>query len=180
MSIKPISKTQKRTWGLNDINIFPKWAPTLVQRMISGQTFGGGRRQCCLQRPLLGGLGQGWEGQRQGACESRSAVFHSLRPHGLHSPWNSPGKNTGVGSLSLLQGIFPTQGLNPGLPHCSGFFYQLSHKGTTCGGGARHVLDMAGPYVDLKLALDSYLPPSNKTEHGSSRKYNRKIWHVLW
>ena len=42
----------------------------------------------------------------------------SLRPHGLYSPQNSPGKNTGVGSLSLLQGIFPTQGLNPGLPHC--------------------------------------------------------------
>ena len=34
------------------------------------------------------------------------------------TPWNSPGQNTGVGSLSLLQGIFPTQGLNPGLPHC--------------------------------------------------------------
>ena len=39
-------------------------------------------------------------------------------PHGLHSPWNSPGQNTGVGSLSLLQGIFTTQGANPGLPHC--------------------------------------------------------------
>ena len=39
-------------------------------------------------------------------------------PHGLYSQWNSPGQNTGVGSLSLLQGIFPTQGLNPGLPHC--------------------------------------------------------------
>ena len=34
--------------------------------------------------------------------------------HGLYSPWNSPGQNTGVGSCSLLQGIFPTQGLNPG------------------------------------------------------------------
>ena len=42
----------------------------------------------------------------------------SLWPHGLYSPWNSPGQNTGVGSLSLLQGIFPTQGSNPGLPHC--------------------------------------------------------------
>ena len=42
----------------------------------------------------------------------------SLWPHVLYSPWNSPGQNTGVGSLSLLQGIFPTQGLNPGLPHC--------------------------------------------------------------
>ena len=41
--------------------------------------------------------------------ESRSVVSDSLRPHGLCSPWNSPGQNTGVGSLSLLQGIFPTQ-----------------------------------------------------------------------
>ena len=49
---------------------------------------------------------------------------------GLYSPWNSPGQNTGVGSLSLLQGIFPTQGLNPGLPHCTQILYQLSHKGS--------------------------------------------------
>ena len=48
--------------------------------------------------------------------ESRSVVSDSLRPHGLYGPWNSPGQNTGVGSLSLLQGIFPTLGLNPGLP----------------------------------------------------------------
>ena len=57
-------------------------------------------------------------------------VSHSVRPHGLHSPWNSPGQNTGVDSHSLLQGIFPTQGLNPGLPHCRWILYQLSHKGT--------------------------------------------------
>ena len=56
----------------------------------------------------------------------------SLWPHGLYSPWNSPGQNTGVGSLrlSLLQGIFPTQGLNLGLPHCRQTLYQLSHKGS--------------------------------------------------
>ena len=42
----------------------------------------------------------------------------SLRPHGLYSPWNSPGQSARVGSLSLLQGILPTQRLNPGLPHC--------------------------------------------------------------
>ena len=53
-----------------------------------------------------------WESQ------SRSVVSDSLRPHGLCSPWNSPSLNTGGGSLFLLQGIFPTQGLNPGLPHC--------------------------------------------------------------
>ena len=43
-------------------------------------------------------------------------------------PWNSPGQNTGVGNLSLLQGIFPTQGSSPGLPHCGRILYQLSHK----------------------------------------------------
>ena len=50
----------------------------------------------------------------------------SLRPHGLYSQWNSPGQNNGVGSLPLLQGIFPTQGTNPGLPHCRQIIYQLS------------------------------------------------------
>ena len=63
-------------------------------------------------------------------CESHSVMSDSLRPHGLYSPWNSPGQNTGVGGLSLLQVIFPNQGLNPGLPHCRQILYQLSHKGS--------------------------------------------------
>ena len=54
---------------------------------------------------------------------------HSVFPR-LYSPWNSPDQNTGVGSLSLLQGIFSTQGSNPGLPHCRWILYQLSHKGS--------------------------------------------------
>ena len=62
--------------------------------------------------------------------ENHSVMSDSLRPHGLYSPWDSPGQNTGVGSLSLLQEIFPTQGLNPGLPHCRQILYQLSHKGS--------------------------------------------------
>ena len=41
-----------------------------------------------------------------------------------------PGKNTGVGSHSLLQGIFPTQGLNPGLLYCRQFLHHLSHQGS--------------------------------------------------
>ena len=45
-------------------------------------------------------------------------------------PWNSLGQNTGVGSLSLFEGIFPIQGSNPGLPHCRQILYQLSHKGS--------------------------------------------------
>ena len=67
---------------------------------------------------------------KESMSKSRSVVSDSLRPHGLYSPWNSPGQNTGVGSLSLLQGIFPTQGSNPGLPHCRQILYQLSHKGS--------------------------------------------------
>ena len=47
----------------------------------------------------------------------------------LLCPWDSLGKNTGVGSLSLLQGIFPTQGSSPGLPHCRQILYHLSHQG---------------------------------------------------
>ena len=53
----------------------------------------------------------------------------SLQPHGLYSPWNSLGQNTGVGNCSLLLGIFPTQGSNPVLLHCRRILYQLSHKG---------------------------------------------------
>ena len=65
-------------------------------------------------------------------CESEnlSVMSYSLWPHGLYSPWNSPGQNTGVGSLSLLQRIFPTQESNPGLLHCRQTLYQLSQKGS--------------------------------------------------
>ena len=64
--------------------------------------------------------------------KSHSVVSDSLRPFGLYSPWNSSGQNTGVGSCSLLQGIFPTQGLNAGLPHCRRILYQPSHQGSPC------------------------------------------------
>ena len=59
--------------------------------------------------------------------ESHSVLSDSLRPHGLYSPRNSPGQNTGVGSRSLLKGIFPTQGSKPGLLHCGWILYQVSH-----------------------------------------------------
>ena len=61
---------------------------------------------------------------------SRSVTSDSLWPYRLYNPWNSPGQNTEVGSLSLLQGIFPTQGSNPGLLHCTQVLYQLSHQGS--------------------------------------------------
>ena len=58
-----------------------------------------------------------------------SRVWLFETPWALQS-WNSPGHNTGVGNLSLLQGIFPTQGSNPGLPHCKWILYQLSNQGS--------------------------------------------------
>ena len=60
--------------------------------------------------------------------ESRSVVSDSLPSHRLYSTGNSPGNNTGVGSRSLLQGICPTQGLNPGLPRYRRILYQLNHQ----------------------------------------------------
>ena len=57
-------------------------------------------------------------------------MSESLPPHGLYSPWNSPGQNTGEGSCSLLQAIFPTQGLNTCLSHCRQILYQLSQQGS--------------------------------------------------
>ena len=67
--------------------------------------------------------------------ESRSIVSDSLWPHGTYSLWNSPGQNTGVGSLSHwkgwnIQGIFPTQGSNRSLLHHRQISYQLSSQGS--------------------------------------------------
>ena len=66
---------------------------------------------------------------------SHSVVSDSVGPRGLWPPrllcpWDSPGQNTGVGSPALLQGIFPTQGLNPGLPHCRRILCHLSQQGS--------------------------------------------------
>ena len=62
--------------------------------------------------------------------QSHSVMSNFLWPHWLYSPWNSLGQNTGMGSFSRLQRTFPTQGSNPGLPHCRWILYQLSHKGS--------------------------------------------------
>ena len=65
---------------------------------------------------------------------SHSVVSDSLRSYGLSPPrllcpWDFSGKNSGMGCHSLLHGIFPTQGLNLGLPHCRHILYCLSHQG---------------------------------------------------
>ena len=58
---------------------------------------------------------------------------HELKPARFLCPWNSPGKNTGVDSHSLLQGIFLTQGSKLSLLHCRQILYHLSHQGSPTG-----------------------------------------------
>ena len=89
-------------------------------------------------------------GGKWSESESCSAMSDSLRPHGLYCPWNSPGQNTGAGSLSLLQGTFPTQGLNPGLPHCRRILYQLSYQGSPVGGN-QYPLTVWGGFLSSGL-----------------------------
>ena len=122
----------------------------------------------CWGHALPGWLTEGFtlKGRSESESKSRSVLSDSLRPHGLYSPWDSPGqntgvgspgdlpnpgiesrsptlqadsllaepqgkpKNTGVGSLSLLQAIFLTQEWNRGLLHCRRILYQLSYEGS--------------------------------------------------
>ena len=85
------------------------------------------------------------------SCESESCsvVSNSLWPHGLYSPWNSPGQNTRVGSLSFLQRIFPTQRSNPGLLHCRWILYLLSHKGSPLFSCAESYLQLWTPSCSM-------------------------------
>ena len=66
---------------------------------------------------------------KKSESESPSVVSDSLQPCRL-CPWDFPGKSTAVGCHFLLQGIFPTQESNPGLPHCGQILYQLNHTGS--------------------------------------------------
>ena len=72
---------------------------------------------------------------RKVKSEVAQVVSNPLQPHGLQPsrflcPWDFPGNSTGVDCHFLLQGIFPTQGSNPGLPHCRQMLYCLSHQGS--------------------------------------------------
>ena len=73
-----------------------------------------------------------WEKVRSVSCTivSDSLQSHGLQPTRVLCPWDSPGKNSGVGCHVLLQGIFPIQGLNLGLPHWRQILYCLSYKGS--------------------------------------------------
>ena len=94
---------------------------------------------------LLPILKLGKEGQDKKlhfCSESHSIMSDSLGPHRLYSSWNSPGQNTGVGSLSLLQWIFLSQVSNWGLLHCRRILYQLSYQGS--------------PYFDKSCTLGGF------------------------
>ena len=117
------------------------------------------------------------------ARESHSAMSDSLRPHGLYSPWNSPGQNTGVGSLSFLQGIFPTQGSNPGLPHCRQILYQPQGKPKNAGIGSLPLLQEIIPTQELNQGLLYQLSYQGSPQCRRTRFYPwvRKIpWRREW
>ena len=100
-------------------------------------------------------------------CVSHSVVSDSLWPHGLYTrllwPWNSPGKNTGVDCHSLLQEIFPTQGLNPGLLHHRKILYCLSY---------REVLFAPQGWGQLHVSVKHNIKTTSKhgQEHGTQSK----------
>ena len=104
--------------------------------------------------------------------ESCSVISDFLRPHGLYGPWNSLGQNIGLGILSLLQGIFPTQGLNPGLPglpHCRQILYQLSYKWSP------RILEwVAYPFCSGSSQ------PRNRNQPGSPTLQADSLWTELW
>ena len=79
------------------------------------------------------------------------------------SPWNSPGQNTGAGSCSLLQGIFPTQRLNPSLPHYRWILYQLSHQGSPS------IMSGRGNITGVERAGKTTLILKNKWKRKSDR-----------
>ena len=114
-------------------------APPCINQTASGRLLDSAGSSALGSVITQGSRMGGWErgsGGRQYMHESelRVKVVQSCLalcdPHGLYSPWNSPGQNTGAGSLSLLQGIFPTQGSNPDHPHCRQIPYQLSYEGS--------------------------------------------------
>ena len=100
------SELHNQGWGTAAPTTFPRGSP------LSGDV-----------RRYPGQTGDFWDEKHLDAqvpseSESHSVMSSSFQPHGLYSPWNSPGQNTEVCSLSLPQGIFPTQGSNPGVLHC--------------------------------------------------------------
>ena len=117
----------------------------------------------CIGRQIL----NHWTTREVKRSETLSHVWlfvtpMELWPARLLCPWNSPGKNTGVGSHSLPQGIFPIQGSNPGLPHCRRSLYRPSHQGSPHQGSPYHMIFEASlvfPFICLHSASSLLTPP---------------------
>ena len=102
-------------------------------------------------------------------------VIHGLQPARLLCPWDFPGKNTGVGSHFLLQGIFLTQGSNPGLLHCRQMIYWLSYEGSPFWHYPviKHAVSKSGLHLTRKVELFS-----NRTFAMTSiAKAFKSAWH---
>ena len=89
--------------------------------------------------------------------ESRSVVSGSLQAHGLCSPWNTPGQNTGVDSHSLLQGLFPTKWLNPVSHIPSRFFTVWGHQGSL--------------YIHIYMYIYTTM---------NKKQFDPWVWKILW
>ena len=148
---------------------------------LSGQSVNAGGSGQAIPRVKHSRVTQprGWKSEN----ESCSVLSDSLRPCGLYSPWNSPGQNTRVGSFSLL-GIFPTQGSNPGLPHCRWILYQLSQHGSPSfvGRGCNAILwDLplgALPGSQSKYRRKRPCASGRGIEKGVILKYTRDLWSL--
>ena len=103
--------------------------------------------------------------------ESHSVVSNSLQPHGLYSPWNSAGQNTGVGIHYLLQGIFPTQGLDPGLLHCRWSLYQLSHKESP------RILELVSSVSSIAQSCPTLCDPMNRSTPDTNYEFTQTHVH---
>ena len=90
--------------------------------------------------------------------------------------WNSPGKNTGVSSHSLLQGILPTQRWNPGLLHCMQILYCLSHQGSP-----QRLLDVDADYrlLDYRHRELITFPPVTLKREYSRAIYTTMVWNYV-
>ena len=148
--------------------VHASYSATLLSFLIPSSTRGPG--SCSLfykvneerkaengESPSWGHATSKWPSKVKSESESHSAVSGSLRPHGLYSPWNSPGQNTGVGSPSLLQGIFPSQRSNPGHHIASGFFTGWATREAQ-GGGHLGVTQLLQPSLGnhyTALSLES-------------------------
>ena len=148
-----------------------------------------------LQRTLLFLLGASVAPPRP-FFKSLSHV--SLRPHALYSPWDSPGQSTGVGRRFLLQGLFPAQGSNPGLPQCRQVLNQPRYtRGSQvgavgCGGRSPPSLSEQALFSMAKIRQQPVLQQTWGSLLGPVRQHNMVrvgvggrakgavLWSVAW